>query len=46
MLHEADCNRVALSLGTKVSQLWSGLPDTATADQQVAKYDNKDCSFP
>lgn len=46
MLHEAYCSRVALNLGRKISGLQSGLPDTATADQQVAKYENEDCSFP
>lgn len=37
MLYEAYCSRVALNLGRKVSGLWSGLPDSATTDQQVAK---------
>lgn len=46
MLHEAYCSSVALNLEKKVSGLWSGLPDTAAADQQVAKYDNEDCSLP
>lgn len=45
MLHEVYCSCVALKLGRKVSGLWSGLSDAATADQQVAKY-NEDCSFP
>lgn len=46
MPHEAYCTRVALYLERKVSGVWSGLPDTAAADQQVAKYDNENCSFP
>lgn len=45
MLHEAHCNSVALSIENKVSGVWLGLPDTAAADQQVAKYNNEDCSF-
>ncbi|KAF2981870.1 hypothetical protein EK904_011824 [Melospiza melodia maxima] len=41
MLHEAYCSSVALNLEKKVSGVWSGLPDTAAADQQARSFSKK-----